>query len=77
MLVELLNENVVSVKFTKKDGSVRVMRCTKNLDLIPQDKHPKGASRNTTSDAVVAFDLDINEWRSFLPASVIESCVVD
>ena len=31
-LVESLNEGEVVVTFTKKDGSERVMRCTKSFD---------------------------------------------
>jgi hypothetical protein len=60
-----LNESVITVTFTKKDGTPRVMKCTKQSDLIPEDKQPKGTGTMTTGDAVAAFDLEKQEWRSF------------
>jgi len=42
--------------------------------LIPVEKHPKtdGATVKTpsTTDAIQAFDLEINEWRSFNASSI-------
>jgi hypothetical protein len=76
MISELLENNVLCVTFTKKDGTTREMRCTKNLDLIPADKLPKGVARNKTSTAVNVFDLDNQDWRSFLPESVQRYYVV-
>jgi hypothetical protein len=76
MITELLENNVLCVTFTKKDGTTREMRCTKKLDLIPADKLPKGVSRNKTSTAVNVFDLDNQDWRSFLPESVQRYYVV-
>lgn len=70
MITQLLETNVVNVTFTKKDGTLREMRCTKNLDLVPNDKLPKGVARTKASTSVTAFDLDKQEWRSFLPESV-------
>jgi hypothetical protein len=69
-IAKFLETQVLHVTFTKKDGTVREMRCTKNLDLIPADKQPKGVARTKTSTAVTVFDLDVQEWRSFLPESV-------
>lgn len=60
-----LSESTITVTFTKKDGTPRVMKCTKQSDLIPADKQPKGTGTMTTGDAVAAFDLDKQEWRSF------------
>jgi len=76
MISELLENNVLCVTFTKKDGTTREMRCTKNSDLIPADKLPKGVTRNKTSTAVTVFDLDNQDWRSFLPESVQRYYVV-
>ena len=58
-----------TIHFTKKDGTLRIMRCTRNPKLIPQEFHPKGESENTKS--ITAFDLDKNEWRSFIPENVV------
>ncbi len=58
-----------TVHFTKKDGTSRAMRCTRNPELIPQEFHPKGEGESTKS--IAAFDLDKNEWRSFIPENVV------
>lgn len=60
-----LSESTITVTFTKKDGTSRVMKCTKQSDLIPADKQPKGTGATPTGDAVSVFDLDKQEWRSF------------
>lgn len=70
-MVGVLNDGnkTTSVTFTKKDGSTRTMRCTRNLGLIPQEFHPKGEAGDI-GGAIRAFDLEKNEWRSFIPESV-------
>ena len=70
-LIASLNRGVVTVKFTKEDGSIRVMRCTLVDELMPPpdpDKKRKSISRST----VVVWDLDKVAWRSFNYESVIE-----
>lgn len=65
----LSDSNPTTVHFTKKDGTSRTMRCTRNTELIPEEFHPKGESESTKS--IAAFDLDKNEWRSFIPENVV------
>ena len=77
MLEALKDKDVVmEVVFTKADGSNRVMLCTQALERIPTDKHPSGES-NTVYDEnqVRVFDLEVNEWRSFLKDSIISTQV--
>jgi hypothetical protein len=69
-LREYLSESKITVTFTKKDGTSRNMRCTRNGALVPTDKQPKGTGTVTTGTSIQAFDLDIGEWRSFTPASL-------
>lgn len=75
---EILHEKEVVFTFKKKDGSERVMRGTTNLDLIPVSKHPKSITEGTDStrkvnDSVIAvFDLDAEEWRSFIIDNLVE-----
>jgi hypothetical protein len=74
MITELhgvLKKGEVSVKFTKKDGTERTMRCTTNTDRIPVELHPKNDQKKVNESVQTAFDLDINEWRSFRWDSVI------
>lgn len=64
-LRKMLNEGVVGVLFTKKDGTDREMKCTLNFDMIPQDAMPKNSGRSQPSDSLAVFDVDKAEWRSF------------
>jgi len=61
-LTNLLNEYVVEVTFTKKDGTERVMNCTLQEDYLPETT---GAGRSGNSDALAVFDTEIEDWRSF------------
>jgi len=61
----LKNGETITVTFTKKDGTERVMLCTRNMAAIPEDKHPKGEGKTKAAHLIVAFDLDKGEWRSF------------
>lgn len=63
-LVDRLKQSVVSVVFTKADGSERTMNCTLKLENIPEDQHPKSTIKSE-SDQIRVFDTDIDAWRSF------------
>lgn len=72
-IVNILNNAVGVVEFTKKNGEVRVIRGTRNPDRIPSDSLASGSGENTKPDSIIAvFDLDINQWRSFRVDSVID-----
>lgn len=76
-LLELLKEGSVSVTFTKADGTDRVMKCTKWMDLIPTENHPKTESTGgNTSDNITVFDLEKGGWRSFNITKVKEYSVI-
>lgn len=63
---ELLRNGVVQVTFTKKDGSTRVLKGTKNMDLVPEDKHPKGdVKKSEAQDLITVYDIENDGWRSF------------
>ena len=66
----LANGETVKVAFTKKDGTGRVMLCTRNMAAIPEDKHPKGSGKTKAPHLVVAFDIEKGEWRSFNEESI-------
>jgi hypothetical protein len=61
-LTNLLNEYVVEVIFTKKDGTERVMNCTLREDYLPETT---GAGRAASLDALSVFDTEVEDWRSF------------
>ena len=69
-LKQILDRQDVFVKFTKKNGEERVMRCTRSVHLIPKDQLPKGIG--IVKDGVTpVYDLDNDGWRSFSNDSVI------
>ena len=64
--------NKVKVVFEKKDGSLRTMICTKDIETIPEEFRPKDKEegddrpgRPTPEHLFSAFDLEANGWRSF------------
>lgn len=66
-----LTESKAKVIFTKADGTERTLICTLNMDIIPKDNHPKGSKDIiVNTDVIKAFDLEINQWRSFRIDSV-------
>ena len=76
-LIGLLVEGPVCVTFTKADGTDRVMHCTKWMELIPEENHPKTESAGgNTSDNITVFDLEKGGWRSFNITKVKEYSVV-
>ena len=71
----LLKNEIVTITFTKKDGTDREMRCTLKQDLLPvtevvesiEEDKPKRAKSETS---VAVFDLDVEGWRAFSIDSV-------
>jgi hypothetical protein len=61
-LAGILEQSIVEVTFTKKDGTERVMNCTLLEDYLPETT---GAGRSAGSDALAVFDVDTDGWRSF------------
>jgi len=67
---KIINNDIIKVKFIKKDGSTRIMRGTLNFKRIPREQQPKDFSLPKvlklvrSSGIVHIFDLDKNEWRS-------------
>lgn len=79
--------DVLVVKFIKKNGDERVMRCTRNMALIPQspvkesdggagDAKPRKPRKQPEGVAVV-WDLEKGGWRSFQYESVQSVSVVE
>jgi hypothetical protein len=66
--------NKVKVVFKKKDGSIRTMFCTRDLETIPEKYRPKseGGKHSLAPEHLVsAFDLEANGWRSITVPKVI------
>lgn len=69
-LRDLLKSNLVTVIFTKKDGTKREMHCTTISQYLPEvargivNMPPK-------EDIVTVWDLEQNAWRSFMFDSIL------
>lgn len=69
-LDKIKSDDQVTIKFTKKDGSERIMRCTLNFDKIPKQNRPKSVNLSkilkllNDKGIIHVFDLDKKDWRS-------------
>ena len=62
---------VICVEFVKKNGELRKMKCTTNLDIIPESEHPsEDATRIFNEEVIRAYDIEMKGWRSFRVDSV-------
>lgn len=66
----------VTVVFTKKDGTERVMECTTSPELVPAEPIVEGAEpkreKKTNEDVMPVFDLEAKHWKSFRWDSIKE-----
>lgn len=76
-MVELNNKlalGTATVKFTKADGTERVMLCTTLESLVPVDQlteHTYTDEMGQPDALVKVYDLEVGGWRSFRPSRVI------
>ena len=68
-----LKNGKVEVTFRKASGEKRVMLCTQNFELIPEEKHPGSSGRIGRNDPHLfkVYDLEKDDWRSFREETVI------
>jgi hypothetical protein len=59
-----------TVRFIKKDGNGRTMKCTLDFKKIPQKDHPKNVNMSKIlklmqkSGIIHVYDLEAKDWRS-------------
>jgi hypothetical protein len=68
-LTGLLKEEVVSITFTKKDGTERVMKATLHERLVA---NTNGTGRKENAEVISVTDVEIDEWRSIRLDSIKE-----
>jgi len=67
---KVYTEKVVTIRFRKKDGNMRVMRATLDFTKIPKEDHPKTVNIEKIlkliqhNQIMHVYDLDIKGWRS-------------
>ena len=73
-----LHENVIDIKFLKKNGEERAMKCTWNMDFIPKADQPAADTgeakpkKEKNENLLVVYDVEKEGWRSFNADSLIE-----
>jgi hypothetical protein len=74
-LKKLLQNNTLSVLFTKKDGTKRAMLCTLDANLLPVADKKEGdevkKEKKQNDESLAVWDLEKNAWRSFRIDSVV------
>lgn len=65
---KMLHEGVVEFQFTKKDGSIRQAKGTLKMENIPAHAI-KGTGRPANPNVQVYWDMEKNEFRSFVKSS--------
>jgi hypothetical protein len=75
-LIKLLKSKVVTIKFRKKDDSIRKMVCTLSEDYLPEPEDiVEGKEKKTKKEnpnTLPVWDLEKLAWRSFRVDSVVE-----
>lgn len=71
-----LSKGLHEIRFLKEDGSERVMKATRDMTLIPVEKHPKGTRKEKTG-LIPVFDTEKQEWRSFKILNFIEGKAIN
>ncbi len=65
-LIETLQNNIVTVTFTKVNGQERIIKCTLLSEHIPNAPTANGKTLIDESNSVIAvWDLENNGWRAF------------
>ena len=67
----ILPQTAMTITFTKKDGTERVMKCTLEESQLPKVELKEDAKpRKESTTSMRVFDLEKNEWRSFTIKSI-------
>jgi len=67
---KIKDEEFVTIKFVKKDGKDRTMKCTLNFKYVPLSKVPKGVNIAKIMEllykkgVINVYDLEKKDWRS-------------
>jgi hypothetical protein len=64
-LRKLLSNDIVTVTFTKKDGSLREMLCTTISSYLPGGESESPSTSVPSDTVVTVWDLENQGWRSF------------
>lgn len=75
-LEEMLATHIFKIKFTKKDGSERTMKCTLDpLIYVPYERKTNRI-RVENETTIPVWDVEGNQWRSIILANIISIEIV-
>jgi hypothetical protein len=67
----LLTVQPVTITFTKKDSTERVMNCTLRGDMLPAVEIKEDKAPRKKNDSILSvYDLEAQAWRSFTVGAV-------
>jgi hypothetical protein len=68
----MLTEDILMVKFTKKNGNPRKMYCTLQDEFVPEHKKyfSESNTRKNNLEVLAVFDMEKADWRSFRMDSI-------
>ena len=70
-IINMLNNGIVNVKFTKTDGSERVMKCTLMESFVKPHEKKTDREKKENDNIVSVWDIEKEGWRSFRYDSII------
>jgi len=74
-LKQILKNGVITVVFTKVDGTERELKCTLNSDFLPESNKQllvEGSTKKENDNVLSVWDIDNQGWRSFRLDSIKE-----
>jgi len=66
-IIDMLHNETVNIAFTKVNGEERIMHCTLQEDLLPQQVDTEEAvqKKKPNPDVLAVWDVEAKGWRSF------------
>jgi hypothetical protein len=74
-LKQLAENGIVTVVFTKVDGTERTMNCTLLSEYLPVPQKQQLLTEDTQPDTLSVWDVDAKGWRAFKVSNVKSASV--
>lgn len=72
---ETARAGVISVRFTKKDGTLREMRCSLQEKYLPPLMNDTEITTKDNPEVLAVWDIESHGWRSFRIDSVMSMTI--
>lgn len=76
-LKELLHKSILSINFTKADGTLRKMVCTLREDLVQPHEKKTTRVKKPNENILAVWDVNKDAFRSFKLDSLIDYQVLE